>query len=201
MKSMVYAEQIVFNWEGVGILLTALFSLISIIISFMNYFSAKKRTNIEFVTNKRVDWINNIRQEVAEYITFIHEVCKKKKISPEEFHSLVVRQYTIRLYLNYAGIIDHIIEETMRNMINYINAKEYDKAEDESVTFINHMRIYLKIEWDRVKIEVSGEKYTNMINNKLTYEAYNRFLNNDEFIKETDIQKVAKEFKKKIDNK
>lgn len=191
-----------FTWEGIGITVAALFSILSVVGAIINYFRQKKQIKIQYITNKRVNWINEIRRETAEYVTMMQIFCRKgKQFTQEEFYSVVSKQYTIRLYLNYAGVIDHVIEETMEKMVNYFNASQFDKAEEECATLVNHMQIYLKVEWDRVKTEASGKKYTNKINIKHTYEAYNKFLKNEEFIKETDVQKVADALKKKVNKK
>lgn len=165
-----------FTWEGIGIAVAAIFSIITFIGDILQYWGNKKqnkqKNNIEYITDKRVDWIYAVRQEVSEFLA-LAKVCNND-IDEELLEKISQKIYIIQLYLNYDGIVDKILINVMSDIIEDIRNKR-DTNEDINV-FCLHMRIYLKVEWERVKAETNGKNYSkkqNLKELKSAYEKYN----------------------------
>ena len=116
-----------FTWEGIGIIIAAVFSVLSVIGNLINFFLKRKETKkiviIQYVTDKRVDWIYKVREESAIFAAKSHTLAHKASCEADEMEELHKQLFLIELYLNYCGPVDKIIIELMYRIIDSIDKK------------------------------------------------------------------------------
>ena len=168
-----------FTWEGIGITAAAFFSLLSVAGNIVQYIHKKRnfkeKNNIEYITNKRVDWIYAVRQAAAAFIAKAHVLSIKTELEPADIYELNEHLYLVELYLNYNGIVDGNLVNIMYKIVEDIKKHDHEGVNAYAQLFCNHLRIYLKVEWDRVKAETNGEKYDKERNLKELLKAYKKY--------------------------
>lgn len=168
-----------FTWEGIGITAAAFFSLLSVAGNIVQYIHKKRnfkeKNNIEYITNKRVDWIYAVRQAAAAFIAKAHVLSIKTELEPADIYELNKHLYLVELYLNYNGIVDGNLVNIMYKIVEDIREHDHEGVNAYAQLFCNHLRIYLKVEWDRVKAETNGEKYDKERNLKELLKAYKKY--------------------------
>lgn len=169
-----------FTWEGIGIIIAAVFSALAFLGNIIQFIKTildnKKNRNIQYVTDKRVEWIYKVREESAIFAAKSHVLAYKNICEPNEVEELHKQLFLIELYLNYCGPVDKIIIELMYKIINSIDIKNNGEKTDYFIQmFCNHLRIYLKVEWNRVKAETNGERYDEQRNLKELKKAYEKY--------------------------
>ena len=166
------------TWEGIGIVIAAVFSVLSVIGNIINFFLKRKETkknrSIQYVTDKRVEWIYAVRKEAAEFLSLVHTYGVDSEIPTEEFERICEKIYILELYFNFEGIVDNVLISLMYDIID--DMKNHRHFNTNVQLFCNHLRIYLKVEWNRVKYEANGEKYTKERNISELYTAYKNYL-------------------------
>lgn len=133
-------------------------------------YTFEKQLSINFITDKRIEWIQNLRQAVSEYVSVCMTITNdKNNVTPENIREINLKSGYIHLLLNFSDIIDSILIELM----DKINKELENKRDiDNLITlFIKHSQIYLKLEWERVKAEVAGKEFNN---SELAIELYDK---------------------------
>lgn len=132
------------TWEGIGILIAAVFSVISfggnILQFFLNKHEQKQKNNIEYITNKRVDWIYAVRQEAASFLSIAHVLGKQAEKSDTDIIKLNEKLYILELYLNFNGVVDKILIQLMYKIIDDIR-----DGDNNSLNAHAQMNSYLRI--------------------------------------------------------
>lgn len=64
----------------------------------------------------------------------------------------------MELFFNFGGIVDNVLISLMYDILDDMRNDRHTQAKEQ--LFCNHLRIYLKVEWNRVKDEAEGKKYT-----------------------------------------
>lgn len=141
--------------NNIGIAIAALFSALSFMMEIFKLGREKIKTNIEYVTNKRVDWIYSVRQEASEFAALALRLCIDRDTNPEseDIQILENKRYLLGLFLNYNGVVDSEIIENIESIVDCVSKQKYELARSKLDIFIIHMRLYLKIEWDRVNLK------------------------------------------------
>jgi hypothetical protein len=174
-----------FTWEGIGIAIAAFFSFLSfgkgIIESKSQNKYLEKSININYITDKRVEWINRVREVAAEYITNVYDVTadllNSGSTSGDKINQINKNSSLLILLLNFAGDIDSAIIQIIYNIYGNIRNSEFEEAQTQIAYFKAHIQIYLKLEWNRVKSEVKTGIYDENQRCKETLELYDKFLN------------------------
>lgn len=185
MKEVVFTIfGIELTWEGIGIIIAAIFSVFSVIGNIINFFLKRKETkknrSIQYVTNKRVEWMYAVRKEAAEFLSLVHTYGKASMIPDEAFERICEKIYILELYFNFEGIVDNVLISLMYDIID--DVKNHRSFNTNAQLFCNHLRIYLKVEWNRVKYEANGEKYTRERNISELCSAYKSYLEENQKI-------------------
>lgn len=133
----------------------------------------QKSLAVQYVTDKRVDWIYAVREELSNFISisflleqmyhteddmdnelFAAETCKRNKSLSQ-----------LRLLFN---INDELDSEILKSLNDIVGT---DYTGDEFIKAINILtqksKIYLKIEWERVKLEAKSKLNDDEIKIKL----------------------------------
>ena len=123
--------------------------------------------SVQYITNKRVDWIYEVRNTLAEYIALAQECANKKVLDksitiPEKiYRELNVYLAKLRLLFNFDGDDDKKILDLLDNIKNNISAGEDFNAlnfQNDIILLTKYSQVYLKLEWERVKYEIRGGK-------------------------------------------
>lgn len=129
--------------------------------------SSQKNMSVQYITNKRVDWIYEVRNTLAEYIALAQECANKKVLDksitiPEKiYRELNVYLAKLRLLFNFDGDDDKKILDLLDNIKNNISAGEDFNVlnfQNDIILLTKYSQVYLKLEWERVKYEIRGEK-------------------------------------------
>ena len=125
----------------------------------------RKNLSVQFITDKRVDWIYEVRNTLAEYIGLTQE-CEKnlasyKKLPEKLERELNVYLAKLRLLFNYAGEEDRKVLEVIECIHRSVSGGDVPKEEAldlqiERLTKLSQQ--YLKLEWERVKYETRGKE-------------------------------------------
>ena len=133
----------------------------------------QKSLAVQYVTDKRVDWIYAVREELSNFISisflleqmyqteddidkelFTVETCKRNKSLSQ-----------LRLLFNINDELDSEILQALNDIVG----TEY--TGDEFIKAVNILtqksKIYLKIEWERVKLEAKSNLNDDEIKTKL----------------------------------
>lgn len=124
----------------------------------------RKNISVQYITDKRVDWIYEVRNTLAEYIAIAQEcatiLASKKKVTKELYRELDGYLAKLRLLFNYAGEDDREILDVIEDIRKEISGrKNFDegKLENDIVKLTQLSQRYLKMEWERVKYETTGK--------------------------------------------
>ena len=162
----------VITWE-VGAILAAIVSFVSIItnVVFIQAQSKKQRT-AEIITNNRVEWMQELKKWTSEYISYIES--DYDKISSEDIDKYlkdtIEISTRINLHLNLKGKQDKEIMNVIEEINLSFEKKPQPTKDKESIYYdeikrATHLlqllvKIYLKIEWERVKVEAENGKFS-----------------------------------------
>lgn len=192
------------TWEGIGILIAAVFSVITFLGNILQFLlkkrEQKKKNNIEYITNKRVDWIYAVRQEAASFLSIAHVLGKQAKKSDTDIIKLNEKLYILELYLNFNGIVDKILIQLMYKIIDDIRDGDSNLLNAHAQMFCNNLRIYLKVEWNRVKAETNGQSYNYKKNINELLNAYKKYKISDD-LNIIDINGIIKLLEKELKKK
>lgn len=153
---------------------------------------------VKYITDRRVEWIENVRKTVSEYVSVVQSLEEMDTVQIRDILGKVnqISAY-LKLLLNFAGQIDEIILEIMANIVDELQEDKPDFERIHSLLelLIQHTQIYLKIEWNRVKWEVKGRRYGKKYQRKETIELYEKMANPRD-IEELGIEYTLGEMKK-----
>lgn len=192
-----FLSKIEINLELIKLLATAgLFTLIGVILTvIVSSLNSKKERVNKSITEGRIKWINSIRLLFVEFIKSIDDISNKfaeeiflnKETDKNEFWNIVrVMIYKlktdfglIKLHLNFYHDFDNLLIESIDILIKIIEYCNKSSATNKKITYnivaINDgkkllfllFNIYLKVEWERVKIESEKGKVKNKNYNKI----------------------------------
>lgn len=127
-------------------------SLLAVIISYFCYLNSKRKVFTNAYSEYRIDWINNVRDLLANFL--------QCKISSNNKNKLCKIKYKIDLYLNFK-YEDHLdLSLSLDKLIE-------DKIEIDIV--ISKSQILIDNYWRKAKAEARMNKKTNQKIRKNTY--------------------------------
>lgn len=161
-----------------GVILTFIASMLSIYISIKN---SKSTQYIDKVITSRIDWIDKLRRVIAEFSqkSYLDETLREK-ITPETYLRVLELHNRIHLLIGHKNIFEINILETCKKLLeNFQHYMELKEANDRDVEIelstveelskslvrdlLYYSEIYFKYEWNRIKIEGLGKKYTHKL--------------------------------------
>lgn len=172
---------------AIGIPLTLLVSLLSM------YFTIKNNKAVHYInsiTKNRVDWINDLRNTIADFIahTNIYNNVYYKgdyEKSGKHLSNCQLLCSKIKLLLNCCDDVDQnisdLVENILENYRQYVDKihnastqngyfkdsddmKENKRLVDEGIEELTKkVQLYLKNEWNRVKYESQGKIYEKIV--------------------------------------
>lgn len=144
-KDIVYAISIILAF-GLGV-----WNLV------VNYRNTRRTNFINIVTSQRVQWIEQLRQDISTYSGLIYTwSASNMEGKPEEFE--MVRdidrlRHVIRLRLNPKGSHDKQIEALLDKIPKYTDPSQSAKLSDALNRLTVTTQLLLKEEWEKVKRE------------------------------------------------
>jgi len=146
-----------------------------------------KHLSAEYISNERVRWIQEFRRNFADFRAHTTEVAFKSRANNSvvpDYSFEINREATyLKLLLKGYGRRELKIKEEIDTVISSLakingaweSMNDYFKAMDE---LTKRIQIYLKVEWERVKIEIAGSSWDNDLENRL-FEENERLYNTD----------------------
>lgn len=118
---------------------------------------------VQYITNKRIEWIQELRKTYSEFAAHCFTVFYDRK---EDYLFEINRELAmLRLFLNAFDEKDKEIIRLCKQATDLLGAYledgkrggEFERTMEE----LNmKVQIYLKVEWERVKWEIEGNKWT-----------------------------------------
>ncbi len=139
----------------------------------VSYFSTHKQLSAQYKTNKRIEWIQEIRVLTAEFIaysldlynyanTHIGTVCSGEEKSNRYFQ-INTRAIQLKLLLNPCDCRDKQLVDALNTVIEQVsdtdNGMSRKRLFDALDTVQALTSVYLKDEWERCKNEIDGKEY------------------------------------------
>ena len=122
-----------------------------------NYRTSRKTSFINTVTNQRIKWIEELRQDIAAMCGLTHTWFYSRLEGTEKEHDVLKEigrlRHVIPLRLNPSGELDQRIQKLISeipNLTDQSKQRELDAALQELVEVSQKM---LKAEWEKVKKE------------------------------------------------
>lgn len=171
-------------FTSIGILVTFFVSSISL------YFSVRNNKAVHYVnsvTKSRLEWIQRLRNTVAEFIantniynnayykndyekTGIHlskcqQLCSEIKLllnycDEEDKKIIDLVEKILELYRQYCDLVHNVKVDEEGYFIESSNMKSKAEQVEENISLLTKkIQIYLKAEWNRVKYESQGKIY------------------------------------------
>lgn len=119
--------------------------------------------NIQYITNKRIDRINEVRNILAEYIAIAQEcanklVLDKKIVIPEkDYRDLNICLAKLRLLSNFDETYEKEVLYLLDEIKNNISMREEfcpNKFQNDIISLTKNSQKYLKLEWYCIKHEI-----------------------------------------------
>jgi len=162
--------------DKIPIVISILFtSAISIVTLIVGYKSGKRQSSLNLITSKRIEWLENIRNELAEYLKDIYLLYSR--FFDQDFENPDNNEYDYpaiskavaegnRIILRLNPIDDTKIIEIIKEISNFHlpdkseEVEEYSKKTDKLLTkLVDESHTMLKKEWEKIKLE-AGHKNT-----------------------------------------
>jgi hypothetical protein len=133
----------------------------------------QKSLAIQYVTDKRVDWICTVREELSNFISIsflLEQMCQTEdNIDKELFAVETCKRNKSLSQLRLLFNINDELDSEILQALNDIVSTEY--TSEEFIKAVNILtqksKIYLKIEWERVKLEAKSSLNDDEIKTKL----------------------------------
>lgn len=122
-----------------------------------------KQNSNQFIANKRLDWITEVRDTMSDYLSLVSFAVDQyimddaevpKDIYRELSHSIM----TVKLLINFDELLDMKIVKLADAMYRNLSSDKFGvKMFNEDLRELTmYTQIYLKLEWERIKLESEG---------------------------------------------
>lgn len=127
----------------------------------------QKNVSIEYITNKRVEWLYEVRNVLAEYIALSQECANRimksenAKIPKSIYRKINIHLAKLKMLFNFTGDYGKEILDLLDIIKNNIfDAGQFDdgKFENDIILLTKYAQVYLKIEWELVKYEIRNQE-------------------------------------------
>jgi len=134
--------------------LTFIVSSIGLFISWKN---SHKTNFINSVTASRIKWIDNLRNNIAEFSGFVYHFALTEIKDEEEKNKIIKNidrlRYLIKLQLNNTADIDKEIIFLIDRIVDLTDPKKSAELTQTLNSLVLKTQTLLKFEWERVKEE------------------------------------------------
>ncbi len=134
---------------------------------YMVHRNTKRQLEVSYITDKRVEWIQELRKTMSEYMALVFKIVNagamNEKVTLQMIGDLNLKAFYLELLLNCKGKIDTTMLDTIDRINTAVKKHEYENIQSDINILFKHTQVYLKLEWNRVKMEVKGKKYTDII--------------------------------------
>jgi len=134
--------------------LTFIVSAIGLYVSWKN---SHKANFINSVTASRIKWIDNLRNNIAQFSGFVYHFSLTDIPDKEEKNKIIKEidrlRYLIKLQLNNSADIDKEIISLVDKIVDLTDPKKSDELTQTLNTLVLKTQTLLKFEWERVKEE------------------------------------------------
>lgn len=179
-------------------LITLLGIIVTLIISIFSIWVNMHRNRVDGVTKNRVEWIEKVRNIVAEIARYDYDekganadndkIAKDCNALARANENLMKNAHSLFMYLNVLGKFDCVASYYLKHLVdnrkkNISNTDHYFDFVEAKRLFLLTMRIYLKAEWDRVKWENRVVKWHKFNENKSIKKIIKKLDETDDFVK------------------
>lgn len=125
-----------------------------------------KRLSVEYITNERIRWIQELRNTFADFrshTTVVYfKIISGGKLDPAYSFEINREASYLKLLLKRYGDKECSISQKIDECIECVNnvAKSEMAYFDAMNELTSEVQNYLKVEWERVKIEIEGLKWS-----------------------------------------
>lgn len=173
----------------------------TLILGVINIICSLHKGRVDGITNKRVEWINEVRSVAAEILQYDPRSYGEGPDRERAKIDVIKNAYRLNILLNVMRPFDGVILEYLCDYVSTIKIgiTQNDVIRDKFVKSKRRLKltiqIYLKSEWNRVKHE-----------NKITFKKYDEDTELEKLLDKfpadnTNIQEIKQDFKDYIDNK
>ncbi|MBI6873435.1 hypothetical protein [Clostridium aciditolerans] len=153
------------------------------------YYSNKNTSNNrvgEFISKNRIEWMQSLKAYISEYVSLVRYLIDEcpPNVEGDYINKLTTLSCRIELHLNFKGKADNELIAAIKNVeqcwIGKLSGDDNDDIREATIgTLILLTQIYLKTEWERVKVEIEFgpkhkfdfdreyEKLKNTVNSKI----------------------------------
>jgi len=205
-------------------IMAAIISLVGVIVigivnAVQNHFFRKRELSAQYISNKRVEWIQELRKYMSGYLKEVYTLLltnarlatrsnkdlgiynKMHETNTGSFYLLNEKAAYLHLHLNFKDEVDSVIL-TLVDEINEMLTMPIDNLEnyqervgDKTTLLIKHTQILLKLEWDRVKDEIKSKKISKKKMLRKTVRLYED-MSKIERVNEIEIDECFEKFRK-----
>ncbi len=118
---------------------------------------------MQYITDKRVDWMYNVRETLSNYISVVILIADEYKLNKNKVPSEFYREINcctakLKLLFNFDGELDNKIINLIDDLNNIISNTEFSPRVfwDKVKKLTKYSQVYLKLEWERVKLETEN---------------------------------------------
>lgn len=122
-----------------------------------------KQSSNQFVADKRLEWISEVRTIMTDYLSLLsfsvdQYVMYDKDIPTEIFRELSHSVANLKLLINFDELLDMKIVKLAEAMYRNLGSEKFGvKMFNEDLRELTmYTQIYLKLEWERIKMEADG---------------------------------------------
>lgn len=136
--------------------------IITAILGIANLITSVRQIHIDGVSNKRVQWIDSVREITANIVCYDLRKVEDDEQFETEYNEFVKNAYKLSLYLNIQGPFDRVVSDYLIEFVKSQRMKSDDFAHNRRMLNLA-VQIYLKSEWNRVKHEskiITFKKYS-----------------------------------------
>lgn len=134
--------------------LTFIVSAIGLYVSWKN---SHKANFINSITASRIKWIDNLRNNIAQFSGYVYHFSLTDIPDKEEKNKIIKKidrlRYLIKLQLNNSADIDKEIISLVDKIVDLTDPKKSDELTHTLNALVLKTQTLLKFEWERVKEE------------------------------------------------
>lgn len=163
-----------------------------------------KQLATQYITDKRVEWIHEVRNTVADYVEAVTIAMDEN--APENFDNVNKINAKLELLLNIKKAVDNKIIRLMSIIIDVLTklrnleGKDFENEKIElkknlgyAICYlVRFVQICLRVEWKKVKSEVLGKKWNY---NKVAFEESIEIHKKNEFKNEFELDEIISTIK------
>jgi len=123
----------------------------------------QKQGSSQFIADKRLDWIVEVRDTMSDFLSLAafavdHYIMEDLAVPKEMFRELSHSILTIKLLINFDELLDMKIVKVAEGIYRNLSSDKFGHKlfNEEFKNLTMYSQIYLKLEWERIKLESEG---------------------------------------------